>query len=124
MEEPGATPGPDPIRQGDRQDADVPRSPPSGRHIAKGLEQASIVLGVRRVLAGVAARPHAWPAAERVDFQAGIVREGRQSGCPEPEPSLDRRVRLERLPGLGGILGNAQVVESDELCSVQTEQLA
>ena len=39
------------------------------------MQQERIVVGIGRFRTGVARRMHAWRAAERVDFQAGIVGE-------------------------------------------------
>src|SRR4051794_39671061 len=73
--------------------------------------------------AGIPTRSDAGGAAERLDLETGVVRDGRQTGPPGAEAGLDPSVRLERLAGLIRVVGHAQVVERHELRPVQAQEL-
>ena len=70
--------------QRQREHAHVARPASLGRQAVERGEQLGVVVGVGGVLAGVAPRPDARPAVERVDLEPGVVGERRQAGGARP----------------------------------------
>ena len=102
-------------REGQREDAHVARATPIGGQGAELGQELRVVGRVGRVRAGVAARPHAGAAAQRIHLEARVVGQRRQPRTPGVEPGLQARVGLERLAGLLGLVGDADVVGRHEL---------
>ncbi len=107
-----------------REHADV-----SGTALLRGeavqcLEQLRVVVRIGRVLSGVPPGAHARTAAQRVHFQAGVVGQCRQSAGTQPEPRLDRGVRLEGRAVLDRVALDPEVVERHEIRPTQVQQLA
>ncbi len=74
-------------------------------------EQLRIVLVIARTFAGIASRPDAGRAIQRVDLEPGVVRERRQARGFQCRPRFDRGVRLERV----AVLDRGRAVVPDEL---------
>ena len=70
---------------------------------------------VRLRRARPARREHARHPVERVDAEAGVVGDRRQSGDLEPGPRLEQRVALERRLVLDRLVVRRHVVEPDHL---------
>jgi hypothetical protein len=111
-------------RRREREHAHVPRAAAFGREAVKLGEELRVVVEVGRGRSRVPPGPHAGSPVEGVDLETGVVGEGRQPGPPRTEPGLDPGVRRERLAGLLGVVGDAQVVEADELAALEPEELA
>lgn len=100
---------------GEREDADVARAAAFRRQAGERGEELGVVLGVGRGLAREPAGPDAWPAPERIDLEAGVIGEGRQTGRPGREPGLDPGVGLERQAVLDRVASDPELVERQEV---------
>ena len=78
-------------------------------------EELRVVLAVGRVQAGIAPGSNPRATAERLDLDAGIVSERRQSRCPCGEAGLDPGVGLERQAVLDRVALDAELLERDEV---------
>src|SRR5207302_1505538 len=101
------------VRQ--RDDAAEAGRPAPGRHPAHAREDEGAALRVREVLAAEARGPHAGQAAERVDLEAGIVRERHGTGQERGGPRLGERVPDVRALALGRQGGTGKIAEQDDL---------
>ena len=106
-----------------RQHAHVARAAArDGGRSPSSRSSLALFCGVRRIGSGVAARVDARPAAQRVHLHPRIVRERGQRRQSRVEARLDDRVAAERLGVLHRLVGDAQVIERDELHVRQVEQ--
>ena len=111
------------LRQRQGQHAAVAGTAPNRFQPAQRTEQLHVVVLVRGGFAGVALGPDAGSATQRVHLDARVVskrREARQSGV---ETGLLRRVGLECLAVLDGLVWDPEIVEVDQRGS-QTQQFA
>jgi hypothetical protein len=93
--------------------------------VAQLAEQLRVVVVVRGLRAGVAAGEDARPAAQRVDLEAGIVGERRESGPRRVVAGLDPGIGLEGETGLVRLALDAHVVRREQLhAGGEIQQLA
>ena len=87
------------------------------------VEQLRVVVGIGGLSPAYRRVRTPGPAVEGIDLQPRIIGQRRQARSARPGPGLDRGVRLERGPVLDRVVGDADVVEGDEVGVRQVEQL-
>ena len=90
-------------------------------HSGKRGDQLGVVARIRFRLAGVARALHTGRAVQRLDADAGIIRERRQLGQRACMARLRERVLDERRMGLIG-LGNAELALRNDVDAERREQ--
>src|SRR5438034_1065007 len=105
------------IRSRERRDADEARTP--GPDALEHREQPRVALLGRRVLAEETAAPKAGRTVERIDLEAGVVRDRAQSGRDRVGAGLVARVLRERRPVLFRLRGHGIEVLRDDEDSVE-----
>ena len=92
----------DRVAGGERERADKPRGAPAGARPAQRVVNERELVGIRHVDAAKPRRRDAGGAAERVDLEAGILRDSELAASSGVVERLVARVLRKRGPGLLG----------------------